>query len=268
MMNKFKLIAFVSLVFLHHTLYAQSIPQWNPAFEQVLAKDWLIQPPQQKAGAYQSNDGKDIILFNGLVKRSFRIAPNLACVDFRNLSSSQQLLRAIRPEAVLTINSEQYAVGGLVGQKEKAYLLPTWIDGFKAGENDFQYTGMEVTDLQPFIHWKRKTWAYNTHQPKGKMIRFRFQSPKEQLKGVEVDVHYELYDGIPLIVKWVAVKNNSGKKMIINRIINESLGLVEEESAVVGSPDQMKKQHGLYVETNYAFNNAMRYDISDQTTHW
>ena len=23
-----------------------------------------------------------------------------------------------------------------------------------------------------------------------------------------------------------------------------------------------------YVETNYAFNNAMRYDISDQTTHW
>jgi hypothetical protein len=44
--------------------------------------------------------------------------------------------------------------------------------------------------------------------------------------------------------------------------------LVEEESAVVGTPDQMKKQHGIYVETNYAFNNAMRYDISDQTTHW
>ncbi|HRI21028.1 MAG TPA: alpha-galactosidase, partial [Panacibacter sp.] len=36
----------------------------------------------------------------------------------------------------------------------------------------------------------------------------------------------------------------------------------------VGSPEQMKKQHGIYVETNYAFNNAMRYDISDQTTHW
>jgi hypothetical protein len=30
----------------------------------------------------------------------------------------------------------------------------------------------------------------------------------------------------------------------------------------------MKKQHGIYFETNYAFNNAMRYDISDQTTHW
>ena len=30
----------------------------------------------------------------------------------------------------------------------------------------------------------------------------------------------------------------------------------------------MNKQHGIYVETNYTFNNAMRYDISDQTTHW
>jgi hypothetical protein len=88
------------------------------------------------------------------------------------------------------------------------------------------------------------------------------------LKGVEVEVNYELYNGLPLIVKWVTVKNNSSNSITINRIINETLGLVEEESAVVGSPDQMKKQHGLYVETNYAFNNAMRYDISDQTTHW
>ena len=37
---------------------------------------------------------------------------------------------------------------------------------------------------------------------------------------------------------------------------------------MVGTPEQMKKQHGIYLETNYAFNNAMRYDISDQTTHW
>ncbi len=54
----------------------------------------------------------------------------------------------------------------------------------------------------------------------------------------------------------------------VDRVVNEMLGLVEEESAVVGSTSEMKKQHGIYVETNYAFNNAMRYDISDQTTHW
>ena len=260
--------ALLFFLFFSQYSFSQSIPKWDPALEQLNVKDWLIHTPAQKAGVYSSQDGKDIILYNGLVKRTFRMSPNLTCFDFKNLSNGQQLLRAVRPEAVVTINGVAYAVGGLTGQKEKAYLMPSWIDGFKSGEMDFQYAGVEVTDLTPFINWKRRTWAYNTAQPKGKLIKFRFNSSLAHLKGVEVEVNYELYNGLPLIVKWVTVKNNSTNSITINRIINETLGLVEEESAVVGSPDQMKKQHGLYVETNYAFNNAMRYDISDQTTHW
>jgi len=260
--------ALLFFLFFSQYSFSQSIPKWDPALEQPNVKDWLIHTPAQKAGVYSSQDGKDIILYNGLVKRTFRMSPNLTCFDFKNLSSGQQLLRAVRPEAVVTINGVAYAVGGLTGQKEKAYLMPSWIDGFKSGESDFQYAGVEVTDLTPFINWKRRTWAYNTAQPKGKLIKFRFISSLLHLKGVEVEVNYELYNGLPLIVKWVTVKNNSSNSITINRIVNETLGLVEEESAVVGSPDQMKKQHGLYVETNYAFNNAMRYDISDQTTHW
>jgi hypothetical protein len=260
--------ALLFFLFFSQYSFSQSIPKWDPALEQLNVKDWLIHTPVQKAGVYSSQDGKDIILYNGLVKRTFRMSPNLTCFDFKNLSNGQQLLRAVRPEAVVTINGVAYAVGGLTGQKEKAYLMPSWIDGFKSGETDFQYAGVEVTDLTPFINWKRRTWAYNTAQPKGKLIKFRFISSLLHLKGVEVEVNYELYNGLPLIVKWVSVKNNSTNSITINRIINETLGLVEEESAVVGSPDQMKKQHGLYVETNYAFNNAMRYDISDQTTHW
>jgi hypothetical protein len=260
--------ALLFFLFFSQYSFSQSIPKWDPALEQLNVKDWLIHMPAQKAGVYSSQDGKDIILYNGLVKRTFRMSPNLTCFDFKNLSNGQQLLRAVRPEAVVTINGVAYAVGGLTGQKEKAYLMPSWIDGFKSGETDFQYAGVEVTDLTPFINWKRRTWAYNTAQPKGKLIKFRFNSSLAHLKGVEVEVNYELYNGLPLIVKWVTVNNNSTNSITINRIINETLGLVEEESAVVGSPDQMKKQHGLYVETNYAFNNAMRYDISDQTTHW
>jgi hypothetical protein len=260
--------ALLFFLFFSQYSFSQSIPKWDPALEQLNVKDWLIHTPAQKAGVYSSQDGKDIILYNGLVKRTFRMSPNLTCFDFKNLSNGQQLLRAVRPEAVVTINGLAYAVGGLTGQKEKAYLMPSWIDGFKSGETDFQYAGVEVTDLTPFINWKRRTWAYNTAQPKGKLIKFRFISSLAHLKGLEVEVNYELYNGLPLIVKWVTVKNNSTNSITINRIVNETLGLVEEESAVVGSPDQMKKQHGLYVETNYAFNNAMRYDISDQTTHW
>lgn len=56
--------------------------------------------------------------------------------------------------------------------------------------------------------------------------------------------------------------------MKINQIVNENLALVEEESAVVGKPEKMKKPQKLYIENNFAYNNAMRYELSDQATHW
>jgi len=256
------------LFFLSGSVFAQELPLWDKKFDGTVPKDWLVNPIASKANTYYSLDKKNIILYNGLVKRSFRITPNVACTDFKNMSNGQQLLRAIRPEAIVTIEGVPYEVGGLHGQTEKAYLQEEWIDGFEKGLGDFVMKKVEVTDIKPSIQWKKNTWGAINKFGTGKMISFTYDSPFKNLYAVEVVVHYEIYDGIPLIVKWVSVVNNKDRPLIINRIVNESLGLVEEESAVVGSPDQMKKQHGIYVETNYAFNNAMRYDISDQTTHW
>ncbi|SDS33985.1 hypothetical protein SAMN05216490_0977 [Mucilaginibacter mallensis] len=230
------------------------------------AKDWLINNKGYIASIKKSADGKDIILSNGLLKRVFRIQPNIACISYENLSSGQQLLRNVKPEAVLTIDGKKINIGGLYGQKEQAYLLPEWIDAFTANEYDFQFKSYSVSEIQPYIKWKQTFWAGNIKKATGKVLTLNFQS--NSLKGIDVAVHYELYDGIPLIVKSLSVTNNSNHSIIINRAINEILGLVEEESAVVGTPEQMQKQHGIYIETNYAFNNSMRYDLSDQTTHW
>ncbi|MCW3116626.1 MAG: alpha-galactosidase [Chitinophagaceae bacterium] len=254
--------------FCSHNIFAQRLPLWNSAWDGLTTSDWLVKPEVAKAEIYQSADGGNIILYNGLVKRSFRISPNVACVDYKNMSNGQQLLRGIKPEARVTIDGVAYNVGGLYGQKENAYLLPEWVNDFKKEENDFQFVKYEVTNLQPFLRWQSKAWTLNKKQPTGKLISFIYKSPVTALNDVAIKVNYELYDGIPLIVKWISVENKSGHTITIGNIVNESLALVEEESAVVGSPEQMKKQHGLYVETNYAFNNAMRYDISDQTTHW
>ncbi|HTE30000.1 MAG TPA: hypothetical protein VK666_06485, partial [Chryseolinea sp.] len=217
---------------------------------------------------YRSSDNRDIILYNGLLTRKFRITPNVACIDFKNMSNGQQLLRAVKPEARVVINHKAYNIGGLVGQTENAYLLPAWVDNMKTAETDFKFKTLSVTPIAPFINWSCKTWAYNKKQATGKMLSLSFESPLPELKGFLVKVNYELYDGIPLLVKWISIENKSDKGYYLDRVVNEVLALVEEESAVVGTPEQMKKQHGIYVETNYAFNNAMRYDISDQTTHW
>jgi hypothetical protein len=236
--------------------------------EQLQTVDWLLQPVAIKAAIYTSPDKKDIILYNGLVKRSFRLWPNLACTEYRNMANGQQLLRAVKPEAVVTLDGKDYSIGGLHGQKENAYLLPEWIDGFTRSENDFQFREYEVSDLKPYINWKPATWAANKKQPTGKLLSFFYQSSLPACQGIIIKVNYELYDGLPLIVKWLAIENHSNQPVKIDRVKNEMLALVEEESAVVGSPERMKRPQGIYIETNYAFNNAMRYDISDQTTHW
>ena len=195
--------------------------------------------------------------------------PNVTCIDYKNLSNGQQLLRAAKAEARLTINGKDYNVGGLYGQHENAYLLPAWVDGFKDSSIDFHCTGYAIGKIQPRLKWKPATKSFhNTGAAGGTELSFIYTSSLPELNGLAVSVHYELYDGIPLIVKWLSVENKSNRPYKLNRVVNEILAFTEEESAVVGSPEQMKKQHGIYVETNYAFNNAMRYDISDQTTHW
>jgi hypothetical protein len=244
-------------------------PIWNIQNENINPTDWLIRPVKQKAGIYTSADRKDIILYNGLLKRTFRLFPNVVCTDYKNIITRQQLLRAVMPEAVITINGREYNVGGLRGQKEKAYLLPEWLDRFTKNENDFLLSNYEINELKPFIQWRSAGWwASNTSQPTGKTISFTYKTNIAALKDVVVKVHYALYNELPLIAKWVTIENKGAAAFKIDRVKNEVLAVVEEESAVVGKPDQMKKQQGIYIETNYAFNNAMRYDISDQTLHW
>lgn len=249
---------FIKLFFLYSILW---LPQFSTA-----QTDWLIQPIQQKANINIQDNY--IELNNGLAKRTFYVGPNLACIDYTNLSNGQQLLRSIEPEARVVMDGQMYNIGGLIGQTEKAYLIKGSERKLLSDKNAFQFKGYHIDTITHYIQWKSTTWNSNKKQAKGKSIRFDFIAPNNYLGNLTISVHYNLYDGIPLITKWIEIKNNGEQKVKINRVVNEVLGLVEEESAVVGKPEVMKKQHGIYVETNYAFNNAMRYDISDQTTHW
>src|SRR5579871_3895272 len=83
--------------------------------------DWLVTPVKEKARIYTDINDQEIILDNGLVRRAFRLQPNMACIDYLNLSNGQQLLRAIKPEGSVVIDGEKYNIGGLYGQTENAY---------------------------------------------------------------------------------------------------------------------------------------------------
>ncbi len=273
---KIQLYLFILILFSAPIVFSQTtsnqriteLPLWNQIAVKEKDKDWLVHPFLNKAGVYKTADNKDIILYNGLVRRVFRATPNLACTDYSNVSNNQQLLRAIKPEALISLNGKAYNIGGLHGQTEKAYLLNEWLNKLIIHDSDFHFTGFVVKEIPHFLNGKSRGWSSGDKSPSGKLINFNFRSDINELKDLLVTIHYELYDGLPLLIKSLTVENKGTNKITINRVVNEVLAFVEEESAVVGTSEQMKKQHGIYVETNYAFNNAMRYDISDQTTHW
>jgi len=259
---------FLLLLLLSGNMYAQ-YPLWDDSYDvNPVETDWLVDNKKMKAGIYQTPGGRDIVMYNGLVKRSFRLTPDAACTDYRNMYTGQQLLRSVKPEARININGKDYMVGGLYGQKENAYLLPEWIDTMQKNEKGFNLTSYLSRDIEPALNWKTGMWIPELKQPAGKRLIFYYDSSLPELAGIVVSVHYEIYDGIPLICKYVEIENRSQGRITVNRVVNEILGMVEEESAVFGSADDMRKPSGLYIESDYAFNNSMQYRLSDQTTHW
>ena len=174
-----------------------------------VSKDWLLDASGFRAGIYKGKGGKDLIISNGLIERCFRVSPNLGCYSFRNLTNGEEMLRAIKPEAVLILNGELIRVGGLEGEFEYGYTRYEWLDQFKAGSNDFVVTGFKVNDIRPKIDWTPKRWIPGHNwPPKGKEICFSFTSKSHP--GIMAEVHYELFDGIPLISKWFNLVNYSG----------------------------------------------------------
>ena len=226
--------------------------------------DWLVSATPHKARAFV--DGKDLVMSNGLTTRRFHLGGgNAACVDFVNDVTGEQLVRAVGPEARVVLDGKAYNVGGLYGQPEKAYLKASWIGKLHSNDSDFVFTSWTQTTLQPFLRWVSHTWTGNPRQPTGVEVTFTYRA---RLSDVTVFVHYALYDDLPLFCKWLTLRNEGRTPVKIDRVVNEVLAVPEEESAVVGGVNEMARPHGLYIESDYAFNNSMRYDLSDQTTHW
>jgi hypothetical protein len=203
-----------------------------PAVSQVrvLDHDWLVHTIPQRAELIKPASN-EIALDNGLMRRTFRISPNVATVGLDNLMTGEAMLRAVKPEAVVEIDGHSYNVGGLVGQPNLAFLRPDWLNHMTADPGAFQSEHYEVVKVQAPFAWKRVSHASNeVWPPKGVGLTFVYKH--SSLPGVEVTVHYELYDGIPTLMKRISVTNHTGKPIRLNTFKSEVLGLVEGQSEV------------------------------------
>ncbi len=227
--------------------------------------DWLIDPSPYTARAVRDAHGREVTLSNGLLRRVFRLAPNAATVALDNLMTGASLLRGVKPEATLTIDGVQAEVGGLVGQPDYAYLLPEWLDGMTAAESAFRCTGYDTSAVKARFPWKQTRYASRKEwPPRGAEVVFHYEAPPGHLRGLRVDVHYEMYDGIPLLVKWLTLGNGTAAAVRLNRFTSEILAVVEEESRVEAAPPP---PGSIYVESDYAFG-GMDPAGSNHTTYW
>jgi len=227
--------------------------------------DWLLQPDTYKAEITESEN--TISLTNGLVLRKIQLSPNAATVEFKNLITQETMLRSIKPEAEVTLNDSVYHVGGLYGLKEHGYFKESWLNALEAQTSGFQYTSHTIEDIDPRIEWNPEL-RYNTAKSSfatGKRLILKFTHASKELEGIEVLVHYEVFDGMPLISKWISVENLGENTITLNRFKSELLAFPEVENPVE-TPNTWRKPN-LHVESNYAFGGFTAGE-STVTTFW
>ncbi len=104
-----------------------------PVAAQPASGDWLLGQAVARAAVHHDPQRRELTIGNGLISRTIRIAPNAATVAFDNLTTRESLLRAVAPEAEVEIDGRRYAIGGLVGQPNLAYLRPDWVEALDLG---------------------------------------------------------------------------------------------------------------------------------------
>lgn len=243
-----------------------SLPVFAQQVDHPLEEDWLLGSGKFVTGIYRAENNKDLVMTNGLVGRTFRLDPYFACYSFKNQSTGKEMLRAIRPEAVVTINDTQYHIGGVKGQFQYGYLKYGWLENFIRDSTAFRFTHFKIREIKPRFSWKPTRWNTNKEwPPKGKEITFYFSSPNKELEGVTIQVHYQMYDNIPLMSKWLTIQNNTRNDICIDSFSSEILSMVENGNTT-GLDGHLQPPH-IFIESDYSFGGSDAND-ADHTTNW
>ncbi len=234
--------------------------------------DWLL--AERPFAARVEGDERLLHLTNDLVARTFRLDRNGACVALDDLSGRRSLLRAVRPEARLVLDGVVLDVGGLVGQPNHAWLSDDWLDAPAVDPRAFRFVGYEAVPVVERFAWKRvrhhapdAAWP-----PRGVGLRLDFEPGAETpaaFADVRVSVHYELYDGLPALSKWITVTNGGERPLEVDRFTAELLAVVEWGNSVeVREGVPLRAPDALHVETDYAFGSFVHDSANRFAVHW
>lgn len=145
--------------------------------------DWLRDNPHAPADIYKTSEGY-LVFSNGIVSRTFTLAPNVASIGLDELRSDISYLRSVRPEAEVTIDGHHFNVGGLTGQPIHNYLLKEWIPSLKADPEAFRMVSYRIEPVKERFAWKKHPEWMPKDSPwpvPGKELIFTYQLNDEAL---------------------------------------------------------------------------------------
>ena len=235
--------------------------------------DWLIDATPFKARVTASQDGREVELNNGLLRRVIRLEPNAATVALDHLGTGESLLRGVKPEAVIELDGRRFDIGGLKGQRNYAFLRPEWIDQLRADAAAFRFISYEVGQPKERMAWKRARHHAPDAKwpPDGVTLRLDFAPPLPTngtvAANLRVSVHYELYDGLPCYSKWITVSNGTDKVVRVDRFSSEVLAVVERTSEVDELSDG-RLPPNIHVESDMAFGGMIASGANRRSFRW
>ena len=197
--------------------------------------DWIIHSDNAPAQIIDHSD--KIILQNGLIRREIE-KQECKTTSFYNLQKDMELIDTARGDFTLSVNGKAY------------------------GTEAFDFTGISILPCEERVSFKKApTMTYKgEYPPPGKAVELHYMGRELPL---QVAVRYEIYDGMPVIMKRVAVKNIATDVYTIDNIITDVLCITQNRDTFFIDSDYNSTTQFLGLDiTKYAKNYArFRYDL-------
>ncbi len=200
-----KLATFVLIVLTGPSAYAQLPSNYQ------LDRDWLLDNSSFKARLTRSDDHNRITMANGLIRRTFHLTPSVTTVGFNNLMTDETIIRAVSPEAMISLNGVQYPLGGLTGQPNRAFLTPAWLNKMAPSPHAMQLVGIETGIPRERFPWKQTRHHAPDCQwpPRGIYLRMDYQLADSAVTSL-LETTLSSAAGRKCLTSWTGQQTESG----------------------------------------------------------
>lgn len=198
-------------------------------------KHWVLELNGAPSEITMKN--KNITLQNGLVRRSID-ADGCKTISLCNLQKDLELIHAPRTDFAVKVGGNVF------------------------GADSFLFVDSRIVpclERVPFKPSSTMTYA-GAYPPAGKAVELLYKGKELPLSAV---VRYEIYDGMPVVMKQVTVKNCGGNQITIDNIMTDILCIPENRDTLFVDSDYNSTTQFLGLElSKYAKNYARyQYDI-------